>query len=79
MPEPGLEFTFGIEEEFFLVDPETRDIIADPDPGIMNAANGKAARIRWCPNCCAPRLRPTRGSALISLTGRTLRPLPPCR
>jgi len=35
MPEPGLEFTFGIEEEFFLVDPETRDIIADPDPGIM--------------------------------------------
>ena len=35
MPEPDLTFTFGIEEEFFLVDPETRDIIADPDPGIM--------------------------------------------
>ena len=35
MPEPGLEFTFGIEEEFFLVDPESRDLIADPDPGIM--------------------------------------------
>ena len=35
MSEPGPAFTFGIEEEFFLVDPETRDIIADPDPGIM--------------------------------------------
>ena len=35
MPEPGLEFTLGVEEEFFLVDPETRDIIAEPDPAIM--------------------------------------------
>lgn len=35
MAEADLTFTFGIEEEFFLVDPETRDIIADPDPGIM--------------------------------------------
>ncbi len=35
MSEPGLTFTFGIEEEFFLVDPETRNLIADPDPGIM--------------------------------------------
>lgn len=32
---PGPEFTFGIEEEFFLVDPQTRDVIADPDPAIM--------------------------------------------
>lgn len=31
----GLEFTLGIEEEFFLIDPETRDVIADPDPAIM--------------------------------------------
>ena len=35
MTAADLTFTFGIEEEFFLVDPETRDIIADPDPGIM--------------------------------------------
>ncbi len=35
MADAGLTFTFGIEEEFFLVDPETRDIIADPDPAIM--------------------------------------------
>ncbi len=35
MTEADLAFTFGIEEEFFLVDPETRDIIAAPDPGIM--------------------------------------------
>ncbi len=27
--------TLGVEEEFFLVDPETRDIVADPDPGIF--------------------------------------------
>ena len=35
MSEPGLTFTLGVEEEFFLVDPETRDIIAEPDPAIM--------------------------------------------
>ncbi len=29
-----LEITLGIEEEFFLVDPETRDMVSDPDPGI---------------------------------------------
>jgi len=31
-----MHITFGIEEEFFLVDPETRDMIADPDPGIFD-------------------------------------------
>ena len=30
-----MDITFGIEEEFFLVDRESRDIIADPDPGIF--------------------------------------------
>ena len=30
-------FTLGVEEEFFLVDPETRDLLADPDPGILEA------------------------------------------
>ena len=29
--------TFGLEEEFFLVDPESRDLIADPDPGLFEA------------------------------------------
>ena len=29
--------TFGVEEEFFLVDPQTRDLIADPAPGIFEA------------------------------------------
>ncbi len=32
-----LEITLGIEEEFFLVDPETRDLVADPDPAIYDA------------------------------------------
>ncbi len=33
MTEPGI--TLGIEEEFFLVDPGTRDVLADPDPAIF--------------------------------------------
>lgn len=31
------ELTLGVEEEFFLVDPDSRDLIADPDPGIFEA------------------------------------------
>ena len=27
--------TFGVEEEFFLIDPDTRDLLADPDPRIL--------------------------------------------
>ncbi len=30
-----LAITLGVEEEFFLVDPETRNLLADPDPGIF--------------------------------------------
>ncbi len=30
-----LTITLGVEEEFFLVDPETRDLIADPDPALF--------------------------------------------
>ena len=29
--------TLGLEEEFFLVNPETRDLITDPDPGLFAA------------------------------------------
>ena len=29
--------TFGLEEEFFLVDPESRNLIADPDPALFEA------------------------------------------
>ena len=31
----GLAITLGVEEEFFLVDPESRDLLADPDEGIF--------------------------------------------
>ena len=31
----GLDITLGVEEEFFLVDPESRDLVADPDLGIF--------------------------------------------
>ena len=33
----GLGITLGVEEEFFLVDPETRDLLANPDKGIFEA------------------------------------------
>ncbi len=35
--------TLGIEEEFFLVDPESRDLLADPDPRIFEACAANAA------------------------------------
>ena len=35
MVEAGPEFTLGIEEEYFLVDKETRNVVGDPpDVGI---------------------------------------------
>ena len=30
-----LPITLGVEEEFFLVDPHSRDLLADPNPGIF--------------------------------------------
>ena len=30
-----LPITLGVEEEFFLLDPDSRDLLADPDPGIF--------------------------------------------
>ena len=32
-----LAITLGVEEEFFLIDPDTRDLLADPDPDIFAA------------------------------------------
>ncbi len=32
-----LAITLGVEEEFFLVDPVSRDLLADPDPAIFDA------------------------------------------
>ncbi len=34
-----LAITLGVEEEFFLVDPETRDLLSDPDPRIFEYCN----------------------------------------
>ncbi|MCY4498497.1 MAG: glutamate-cysteine ligase family protein, partial [Rhodospirillaceae bacterium] len=34
-----LSITLGIEEEFFLVDPDSRDLLADPDPGIFKTCD----------------------------------------
>lgn len=35
MSAPALEPTFGIEEEFFLIDPHTRDLVAAAPPGFL--------------------------------------------
>ncbi len=32
-----LSITLGVEEEFFLVDPDSRDLLSDPDPAIFEA------------------------------------------
>lgn len=37
MSAPDLDISIGVEEEFFLVDPETRDLLSDPDPAIFEA------------------------------------------
>jgi carboxylate-amine ligase len=39
------EFTFGIEEEYFLVDPKTMALAPDPDQGIFRLAEVKAKDI----------------------------------
>ena len=41
MSESDLDITLGVEEEFFLVDPETRDLVSDLDPGIFEACERK--------------------------------------
>ncbi len=37
MSEPGFDITLGVEEEFFLVDPESRDLLSDPPPEVFEA------------------------------------------
>ncbi len=39
-----LKITLGVEEECFLVDPQTRDLLIDPDPGIFET----------CEKTCGP-------------------------
>ena len=36
-----LAITLGVEEEFFLVDPESRDLLVDPDQGIFETCQKK--------------------------------------
>ncbi len=44
-----LRITLGAEEELFLVDPDSRDLLSDPDPGIFEAcgaASGQGQVVR---------------------------------
>ena len=38
-----MDITIGVEEELMIVDPATRDVIADPDPDIFEQARERAA------------------------------------
>ncbi len=45
----NVEITIGVEEELFLIDPESRDLVANPDPGIFEAcgaASGEGQVVR---------------------------------
>ena len=42
MNKADLTITLGVEEEFFLVDPHSRDMLADPDPGIFEYCQAHA-------------------------------------
>ena len=42
MNETDLSITLGVEEEFFLIDPETRGMLADPDPRIFEYCSANA-------------------------------------
>ena len=41
--ETAMDITLGIEEELMIVDPTTRDVIADPNPDIFEQARERAA------------------------------------
>ena len=42
MNKADLTITLGVEEEFFLIDPVTRDMLADPDPAIFEYCQAHA-------------------------------------
>ena len=60
--------TLGVEEEFFLVDPETRDLVPDPDPGHLRRLR---AEPRATPRCARTSPRPDRNQhPRVRLGGR---------
>ena len=49
MKNADLSITLGVEEEFFLVDPDTRDMLADPDPRIFEYCDAHAGAHKIVP------------------------------
>ena len=41
-----LSITLGVEEEFFLIDPESKDLLTDPDPQIFAACQARQGQHR---------------------------------
>ena len=85
-----LTVTLGIEEEFFLIDPETRDLLTDPDPAIFEACERNRgphkvvheflrSQIETNTRVCASVQQARAGSPPLGLRVRpTGRGLPPC-
>jgi len=44
-----LDITLGVEEEFFLVDPQTRDLVAEPDEAIFEECARQAGQHKVAP------------------------------
>ena len=44
-----LAITLGVEEEFFLLDPESGDLLVEPDPGIFQACERNAGAHKVVP------------------------------
>ena len=63
--EPAL--TLGIEEEYLLVDLDTRELVTRQDPGFMRACQASSA-IRSPTSCCSRRSRSAPPSAARSPT-----------
>ena len=47
--ETNLELTLGIEEEYFLIQPQSRELMADPDPSILSACRDYQGSNKFVP------------------------------
>ena len=56
--------TLGVEEELFLVDPETRNLLENPDQKIFETCETQAAHIKWFVSFYGHRSKPTRKYAI---------------
>ena len=74
MKNADLSITLGVEEEFFLVDPDTRDMLADPDPRIFEYCETHAGAHKVVPEMLRSQIETnTRVCSSVSEVGKALR------